>query len=471
MTQDSQSSSQDCRPRWATLRNADRHTLGGEVANIAQQLGLELMPHQRQIVDTALEVDEHGKPYYRECVVLLPRQHGKSVLTLAWMLQRALRWLEPQRVTYSAQSGFDARRKLLDDFAPMLMHSQFERVVSKLNRRAGNEGIEFRTGSRIDVIASSESAGHGRTLDLAILDEAFADQDNRREQAILPAMSTRPHAQMLLVSTAGTDSSVFLRRKVEAGRAAVLEEHDSGIAYFEWSAPEDADPSDERTWWATMPALGHTINLDVVRHARQTMSEDDFRRAYLNQWTATDERVIPAATWDAVCKNTVAPEGRVVFGLDVAADRSAASIVAADRDGRCELVEYRDGVAWLVDRAAELAAKWNAPVALDAFGPAGTFADAIEGKGARVDRYNSRQVSMACAALFDAVADQKVAVRSDDRLSRAVAGARRRVTNDSWFWGRRDAQVDVSPLVALTLAFDRATRASARDVDLATQIF
>lgn len=429
------------------------------------------MPHQQQIVDTALEVDKDGKPFWREVVVLLPRQHGKSVLTLAWMLQRALRWPDPQKIAYSAQTGFDARRKLLDDFGPMLMHSRFDAVISKFNRRAGNEGVEFKTGSRIDVIASSESAGHGRTLDLAILDEAFADQDNRREQAILPAMATKPAAQMLLVSTAGTDSSVFLRRKVEAGRAAVLDGADRGIAYFEWSAPEDANPEDERTWWATMPALGHTINLDVVRHARQTMSEDDFRRAYLNQWTATDERVIPAAVWDAVCSRSVAPEGQLVFGVDVAADRGSASIVAVDRDGQGELVEYREGVAWLVDRAVELAERWNAPIVLDAYGPAGTFADAIEAPGVRVDRYSARQVSMACAALFDAVADRKVRVRDHERLSAAVAGARRRVSGDSWFWGRRDTQVDVSPLVALTLAFDRATRAGAQDVDLSTQIF
>jgi phage terminase large subunit-like protein len=429
------------------------------------------MPHQRQIVDTALEVDEAGRPFYRECVVLLPRQHGKSVLTLAWMLQRALRWPDAQRIAYSAQTGFDARRKLLDDFAPMLLHSRFDAVVSKLNRRAGNEGVEFKTGSRIDVIASSESAGHGRTLDLAILDEAFADQDNRREQAILPAMATRPAAQMLLVSTAGTDSSVFLRRKVDAGRAAVLENADRGIAYFEWSASEDADPDDERVWWETMPALGHTISVDVVRHAQQTMSEGDFRRAYLNQWTVADERVIPAAVWDAVCASDVAPSGRLVFGLDVSADRDAAALVAADEHGVCELVEARAGTSWLVGRAVELARKWNAPVVLDAFGPAGTFGEAIEAQGVTVDRYASRQVSMACAALFDSVADRRVRVRSSERLSASVAGAHRRVSGDSWFWGRRNAQVDVSPLVALTLAFDRATRASGREVDLSTQIF
>jgi hypothetical protein len=434
------------------------------VAAIAAELGTPLMPWQRQVVDVALEVDESGRPYWREVVALLPRQHGKSVLTLAFMLQRALCWSSSQRIAYTAQTGNDARRKLLEDFAPMLQASRFDQVIAKIKGRAGNEGISFRTGSQIDVIASSERAGHGRTLDLAIFDEIFADQDSRREQAMLPAMATRPHAQLFMVSTAGTDESVFLQRKVEAGRASVIDGARSGIAYFEWSAPEDASPDDEAAWWACMPALGHTIDLEVVRHARRTMSEGDFRRAYLNQWTIADERVIPAGMWDPVCSDVVAPEGRLVFGLDVAADRSGASIVAADNEGRCELVDTREGVAWVVDRAVELARKWDAPLVVDVAGPASTFIDAITSAGVEVERYQSRQVAMACAALFDAVADRTIQVRTNERMDAAVAGARRRVSGDSWYWGRRDTTVDVSPLVALTLAFDAAQRAATRNV-------
>ena len=471
MAMSSPNSWQDCRPRWETSRRADRRTLGGEVARIAEQLGQPLMPWQRLVADVGLEVDDDGKPFYREVIVTVPRQSGKTLLTLSWMLQRVLRWPGVQKVAYTAQSGLDARRKILDDHVPLLQASPLSVSVSRVLRRAGNEGVIFKTGGRIDVLASNESAGHGRSLSLAVLDEAMADQDDRREQAILPAMATKADAQVLIVSTAGTDSSVFLRRKVNAGRAAAVEDAGSGIAYFEWSAPDDIDAGDESAWWACMPALGRTISPDVVRHARQTMSDDDFRRAYLNQWTSTDDRVIPVAMWDAVCASDVAPEGRLVFGVDVTADRASGSIVVSDADGRCELVDSRDGVAWIVDRVVELSARWSAPVVLDAFGPAGTFADALEAANVAVDRFGVRQVSMACAALFDAVADRKVRVRSDERLSRAVAGARRRVSGDSWLWGRRDAQVDVSPLVALTLAFDRATRASGREVDLSTQIF
>ena len=79
---------------------------------------------------------------------------------------------------------------------------------------------------------------------LAEIDEAFDDVDDRREQAMLPAMITRPEAQLLVVSTMGTDASTYLNRKVEAGRAAALEGRTSGIAYFEYSIPLDEDVDD-----------------------------------------------------------------------------------------------------------------------------------------------------------------------------------------------------------------------------------
>jgi len=425
------------------------------VAAIAKQLGQPLMPWQQLVADVASEVDsESGLPAYREVVVTVPRQSGKTTMVLAYELHRALMWGRPQRIAYTAQTGFDARRKLIDDQAPILLGSPLSAAVEKVQKAQGNEAIVFRNGSRIDVLASSESAGHGRTLDLPILDEVFADADDRREQALLPAMSTRPDAQLFVVSTMGTEGSTYLNRKVETGRSAVVEGLASGIAYFEWSAEADADIDSPETWRSCMPALGHTITLGTVEHARRTMSEGDFRRSMLNQKTISDERVIPVQVWGEVCGEDVAPEGRLVFALDVNPERSAAAVAVADGEGRGELVEFRSGVGWVVDRVVELSSKWGASVRLDAYSPAGSLADELVSRGVRVERYATREVSYACGSFFDRLMDQKVRIRRHAALDEAAAGARRRSTGDSWVWARKDAECDVSPLIALTLALD-----------------
>lgn len=413
------------------------------------------MPWQQQVAEIATEYDpSSGVPYYREVVVTVPRQSGKTTLVLAWELHRALWWKYPQKIAYTAQTGWDARRKLIDDQAPLLMASPLKAAVEKVIRGAGNEAVIFKNGSRIDVLASTESAGHGRSIDLAVVDEAFSDTDDRREQALLPAMATRSDAQLFVVSTMGTEGSTYLNRKIDTGRAAISNGDGFGIAYFEWSADLDADIDDPRTWWSCMPALGHTINEAVVRHARQTMSEGDFRRSMLNQKTISDERVISQSVWQVAVLDDVAPRGRLQFAVDVNPDRSAAAIAVGDEFNCGELVEYRPGVGWLVERVVELAQRWDAPVAVDVYGPAGSVVDDLEARGIRVIRYGTREVANACGSFFDRLSDGELKIRRHSALDEAAAGVRRRPTGDSWLWARKDADTDVSPLVALTLALD-----------------
>lgn len=444
-----------CLPRWATPRREDRRSRGGEVGAVARLLGQPLMPWQQMVADVGLEVDADGRPFWREVIITVPRQSGKSTLTLSWQVHRALRWGKPQRIAYTAQTGWDARKKLIDDFAPTLLGSSLAPAVDRVTRGAGNESILFKGSSRIDVLASTEAAGHGRTLDMAVLDEMFADTDDRREQSMIPAMATKRDAQILGVSTEGTDTSVLLNRKVEAGRASVASGAESGIAYFEWSIGPDDDPADESIWPSFMPALGITIDASVVRHARATMSEGEFLRSFCNRRTTTTDRVIPADAWEAV-SGDVGPSGRLVFGVAVHSDRSSAAIAVADADGRCELVDHRAGVGWVADRVVELWQRWRAPVAVDVSGPAGVLAEALELAGVEVRRMSGRDAAMACAGLFDAVMDRTALVRRHTALDNAVAGARRKVSGDLWTWARGDVGSDVSPLEAVTLAFDRA---------------
>lgn len=414
------------------------------------------MPWQRLVADVGCEVDPAtGLPAYREVIVTVPRQNGKTTIVLAFELERALLWPTLQKVAYTAQTGSDARKKLLDDQVPVIERSPLGASIDRVVRAAGNESIVFRTGSRIDVLNSSESAGHGRTIDLAILDETFADIDDRREQALLPAMTTRAAAQLVTVSTAGTDASAYLRRKVDAGRAAVEAGERSGIAYFEWSAPDGADPDDPATWWGCMPALGHTITEKVVAHARQTMTDGEFRRSYLNQWTRSDERVIPLDVWQR-CAVEVAPAGRLTFGVAVHPDRSTAAVAVCDEHSRVELIEHRPGVGWVTDRVAELAKRHDGQVVVEHYGPASGVGSDLERAGVRVVRLASRDVAQACSGLFDAIVEDRVKIRPHVGLDAAAAAVRKKQTGSSWVWGRSDSGVDVCPLEAVTMAFDRA---------------
>lgn len=416
------------------------------------------MPWQRMVAEVGGELLENGQPAYREVIVTVPRQSGKTTLILSWEVQRALGWGRAQRIVYSAQTGNDARKKLVEDQVPILEPRKSKLGISQILKGMGNEAIVWRNGSRLVLLASSEDSGHGKTVDLAVKDELFADIDNRRDQALVPAMQTRPQAQALTASTAGTDASLALNQAVARGREAVRTGLRSGIAYFEWSFGLEDDIDDPEVWWANMPALGvihddgSGVTEDVIRHARMTLPEGEFRRAYGNLSTATEDRVIPASVWDLVNDPNVRPEGNLVFALDVNPDRDAAAIIAIDQAGTGEVIEHRPGgLGWVLDRVKELdekhhPRKWavdgskNAPVAAlvpDLRSAVGTLAEITE-------------LPAACGRFFDKVADRKVMFRRHEALDAAVAGATRRVTGDGWTWARRGT-VDITPLWAMTI--------------------
>lgn len=267
-------------PRWAT-EPSGRESFAPAVVDVAQVLGLDLLPWQRRVIDVALEHDDNQLAY-RDVVVTISRQGGKSTLLLALFVWRML--AHPgQHVVFAAQSRLAARNKLFDDWWPVIRRSPVSSMF-ELTRATGNETLRASNGSLLRILSTEEASGHGESLDLVLLDECWS-LEAHTEQAVRPAMVTKPNAQMWTVSTAGTAKSVWWRGKVDSGRAAVDAGSQSGLCFFEWSAPADADPADPATWAAAHPAFGHTITEDVFAADFAAMSIGEFRRSHLNQWS------------------------------------------------------------------------------------------------------------------------------------------------------------------------------------------
>jgi phage terminase large subunit-like protein len=228
----------------------------------------------------------------------------------------------------------DARAKLADDWWPIIEHSPLAEVAS-FRRQSGHEALQFEHGSRIGLLTGTDKQGHGQSLATIVADECWAYQDHRLETACRPAMVTVPNSQIYFVSTAGTETrSPVLWEKVQAGRQAVEAGITDGIAYLEWSAPEDADPGSPETWRKTIPALGTTISEETIRGDFHGMPRHEFERSFLNLWTSTlGDSLIDPGHWETLSEpDKVRPEW-VVLGVDIAPQGKSGSIVAVGEDG------------------------------------------------------------------------------------------------------------------------------------------
>lgn len=458
------------------------------------------MPWQQHAADVALEIDpETGELWYEEVIVTVPRQSGKTTLILAILVWRcivmALR-LGPQTCTYIAQSGKMARRKLEREFARILRTAKSLNEVLplskqrpsapdewKLSMNNGSEHILFGTQSYLQIEAPTDKGSHGDVLDMPVIDEAFSREDDLVEQATDAATVTRRSPQSWVISTAGNERSIYLARKVIAGRKAIHDAN-SRTCYLEWSVPDDEAYDDPDVWAKYLPALGHTITvarllarLDKAQRNPDEVDEDGFepgiagfRRGYLNQWPrfpqfggAAVKSEISADEWADLEDDATEIVGPVVLGVGVAHDALSAAIVAVGRNAaglaHVETIERGERTWWLEKRLRELAEKWSpVAVAWDNGGPARMVAPEIERAAvlglqpAERMPLNGREWAAACEAFRQWVSDSKIQHRGDVHLTHAVSGADRQPVGDGWRWNVREARTDIAPLLAATAA-------------------
>lgn len=428
------------------------------------------MPWQQDVLDVGCEIDPAtGLYFYREVIVVVLRQAGKTSMSRAKISHRCV--TQPRSsVLYTAQDRNMARRRLEKSFLDPLDASPLGGLLAPANRpnarrgwdgANGREKVKFANGSEIFIIAAQKkTAGHGDTLPEAHLDEYFAQVDNRLEQAVAPTMITVAGAQRWVTSATGDASSVPLWTKVEAARARAEAGVHGRTAYFEYSAPLDADRDDPATWRATHPAIGFTIDLDDIAADHDALEDAEFDRAYLGWWPRAADKpwVIPKASWrDAAEKSTGDWSGEPIWALDVAPERDMAAIgfAATSTTGKpwLELVAHEFGETWLIPHLLKLRSQFGGKlVVLDGAGPAAALQPELEAEGFIVRRLTAREKVDACGALHRAALMGALEHGNDPRVDAALAGAGKRKSGDAFVWSRGLSSVDITPLYALTMA-------------------
>lgn len=431
---------------------------GREAVEFCDSIGLHLDPWQRHVITESLGERRDGQWAAFEVGLLVPRQNGKGAVLEARELAGLFLFGE-KLILHSAHEFKTSKEAFIRVLSHIENAPELSKRVIRVRTSHGEEGVELRSGARLRFVARSTGSGRGFSGDTVILDEAY-NLASEGMAALLPTLSARPNPQIWYTSSAGMATSDQLRRVRERG----LSGGSKRLAYFEWSTGADVSLDDRRGWAQANPALGIRISEEFVESERDAMDDQGFARERLGIWfDPSAQMVIDGARWEELADPASQVLDPVVFAVDANPDRTAAAIAVAGRRadglGHLEIVESRSGTGWVVERIVQLNAS-HKPRAwvLDPGSSAGAWIPALEERGIELVLVSAREMGQACGQLYEDVVE-KAALRhlNQPPLNAALAGAKKRPLGDVWGWHRRNSDVDISPLVAATLAWREAS--------------
>jgi hypothetical protein len=441
---------------------------GFDVDDFARDvLDQPLDPWQRWLVIHAGELLPDGRPRFRQLLVLVSRQQGKThlgkVLTLFWL------FVERQKLVLGTSTNRDTAKESWRAAVDVALSNEYlsaELAANGVRASNGEETLATAAGCRYRIAASNRRGGRGMTINRLILDELREHRDFTAWDAAVPATNAVPDAQVWAISNQGDEGAVVL----DALRLPAIEYIETGkgdqrLGLFEWSAPEEADPTDPAALAAANPNYGRRTDPDALRgaalRAKAAGGEElaSFRTEILCQRVHLLSPAIDPDAW--IAAGTDSPvdlaehRQRVALCVDVSLDGTHATLAAAaqleDERVHVEIVAAWSGPDCTRSLRAELPALVE-KVRPRAFGwfPAGpaaaVAADLAERKGnrawpprrVRVEEIRS-DVAAVCMGFAEHVISSQIVHPRDNMLTAHVNAAQRLRRGDAWIFTRQEA--------------------------------
>lgn len=443
-------------------------SLGDEAIELAASAGLILDEWQKAALRDLMALDANDRWAHFEFGINVARQNGKGVILEARELA-LLAGITDEMFGVHAAHEFKTSEEHFLRIEHLLEGANLD--VKAIRRSHGQEGIYMKDGRRLRFVTRTKSGLRGFAgVDYLNLDEAMIINESSHG-AMMPTLraSKAPHGPQLVYTGSAVDQEIHDHGVVWTRvRERGLSGQDPSLGYIEYSvaAEHPDDISDEMAldrslWREANPGLGIRIDEEHMAKEQRSMDPRTFAVELLGagDYPATDgagDVLIPYEDWKAVEDPESVLLDPVCLAFDISPERHA-SILAAGRNDRgmfgVEVVHSRSGTGWVAERMAELYREHEvAEVVCDGFGPSAAIARLIDEAGITVRRLDSGDYGKACGFFVDAVGEKTVRHIGQQELDHAIRGAKARPLVDRWAWSRTKSTVNISPLVAATLA-------------------
>ncbi len=253
-------------------------TRSDEIAKMADELGMPLLPWQKWVLDDMMRVDAKGMYIRKTSLLLIARQNGKSHLGRMRVIWGLFYGGETKHLIMSSNRA--TALMTFREIAWIIENAPHLKAATKAIRYAnGGERIELLNGATLDLVSDTRDSSRGRTCDYLWIDEVREISKDGYTAAI-PTTRARANSQTLLTSNAGDAFSETLNTL----RERALSAPPKSFGFYEYSAPQYCKITDRNAWAMSNPALGYTITEESLEEAVATNKIEDIRTELLCQW-------------------------------------------------------------------------------------------------------------------------------------------------------------------------------------------
>ena len=427
-----------------------------DAITLAERVGINLLPWQQHVLRRWMARTEGGLLASTRGGLSVPRQNGKNEIVIALELYQLV--VEGKSIAHTAHET-KTSDEAFDRLSSIFEMPSMKEHLLEIRRANGQQSIRLKNGGKIRFIARTRKSSRGFTVDTVIIDEAqeFTELENNALSHITTAPPKGESFSVIMgTPPSPADSSEVFDRTYEPAHDMTARR----VAWLEWAATDEDDPEDIDVWAATNPSLGYFIKLETVEDQMRDISTASFQRDRLGVWGADTgkQSVLDYDDWNACFTDHISNASSITLSVDVSPDRKVASLVASgqDSDGLVwvDLIENREGPpTWVVPRIRDIVAIQDVKaVVIDAYGSAQGFIEELSREGITVTPIKFKTVVAATASFHDAVVSRQLRHIGQPALTAAALSAGYQKTGDSWKWGRPSTDVDISPLIAATLA-------------------
>lgn len=244
-----------------------------------------------------------GRRRHRVAYLEACKKSSKTSMLAALALMMVL--AEPSAEVYNGAVTGDQAGYLFREAAKMVKASPGLEKYFKINYHQKIITSPSNFG-RMEALTSQADSKDGFNSSCTIFDEIHRwGSDQRLYDVMKEAGVARDNPLILMISTAGDDSSVFCR-KIHDKAQAIIAGDDSDLTFLPQiyaASPED-DIDDPRTWYKANPSLGIVTKEDDFRQslaeAKKSPAElAKFKRLRLGIWGTGSDGWIDSVKWRA----------------------------------------------------------------------------------------------------------------------------------------------------------------------------